>query len=37
VVKRVTTSCFFKDQETAPEFMRKAYPDVLFLSFWSPA
>jgi hypothetical protein len=30
VVERVTTSCFFEDQETVPEFMRKTYPEVPF-------
>jgi len=37
VVESVTTGCFFKDQDTAPELSTNKKPDVLFLSSKSPA
>ena len=37
VVDRVTTGCFFEDQETGPVPSIKMYPEVFFLSSMSPA
>ena len=37
VVDNVTIGCFLEDYEIAPEPSMKTYPEVLFLSFKSPA